>query len=69
MAERPKKFMADAVKPSRRGLFTRKARAAGKSVAEYAREKAHAPGRLGKEARFAELGSRISKRNARKRKT
>ena len=35
------------------GLFTQKAHAAGKSVQEYAREKYHAPGVLGKEARFA----------------
>lgn len=43
------------VKPSHRGLFTKKAHAAGKSVAEYAKEEAHAPGKLGKEARFARL--------------
>lgn len=35
------------------GLFTRKAQAAGKSTQEYAREKYHAPGVLGEEARFA----------------
>lgn len=42
------------IEPSHKGLFTKKATAAGKSVAEYAEEKAHAPGVLGKEARFAE---------------
>lgn len=35
------------------GLFTRKAKAAGKSVQEFAREKSGAKGKLGKEARFA----------------
>ena len=35
------------------GLFTRKAKAAGKSVQEFAREKKHAGGKLGKEATFA----------------
>lgn len=36
-----------------KGLFTKKAHAAGKSVAEFAREKRHAGGKLGKEAVFA----------------
>lgn len=35
------------------GLFTKKAKAKGKSAQEYAREEYHAPGKLGKEARFA----------------
>jgi hypothetical protein len=35
------------------GQFRGAAERAGKSTAEYAREKAHAPGRLGKEARLA----------------
>jgi hypothetical protein len=35
------------------GKFTAKAHAAGKSTQEYAREEYHAPGTLGKEARFA----------------
>lgn len=43
------------VKPSHRGLFTKKAHAAGKSVPEFAKEEAGAPGKLGKEARFARL--------------
>ena len=45
--------MAIKIKASHKGLFTRKARKAGKSVAAYAREKKNAPGALGKEARFA----------------
>ncbi len=36
------------------GLFAKKAERAGETTKEYAREKAHAPGKLGKEARFAE---------------
>lgn len=35
------------------GLFTKKAHAAGKSVQEFAKEKRHAGGKLGKEAVFA----------------
>jgi hypothetical protein len=36
-----------------KGLFTKKAKAAGKTVAEFAKEKRHAGGKLGKEAVFA----------------
>jgi len=35
------------------GQFKAKAEAAGKSTAEYAREKAHAEGKTGKQARLA----------------
>lgn len=35
------------------GLFARKAKAAGKTTAEYADEHYHDSGKLGKEARFA----------------
>ena len=48
-----KHWMQTAVKPSHKGLFTEKANAAGKSVSEYAHEKEHAKGTLGKEARLA----------------
>lgn len=48
------KWIQKAVPKSHRGIFTAKAKAADKSVAEYAKEKAHAPGKLGLEARFAE---------------
>lgn len=40
------------------GLFTKKAKAAGKSVGEFAKEKAHAGGTLGKEANFARMAKR-----------
>lgn len=36
-----------------KGAFSAKARAAGESTAQYAREKEHAPGRLGRQARMA----------------
>lgn len=36
-----------------KGLFTKKAKAAGESVRQYAIDKYSAPGTLGKEARFA----------------
>ena len=48
-----KKWIAKAVPKSHEGAFTKKAEAAGKSVAEYASEKADAPGKLGKEAKLA----------------
>jgi hypothetical protein len=35
------------------GLFGRKAKAAGESTQQYASDKYNAPGKLGKEARFA----------------
>jgi len=40
------------------GLFTKKAHAAGKSVQGFAEEKAHAGGKLGKEANFARMAKR-----------
>jgi len=44
------------------GRFSAKARRAGKSTQEYAREEKNAPGALGKEARLAALGKRLAKR-------
>lgn len=52
-----KNFIQKAIK--RPGAFTRKAKAAGKSVSEYAEEKKHAKGVLGQEARFAKTLARI----------
>lgn len=46
------------IKPENRGLFTRKAHAAGKSVGEYANEKSGSGGKLGKEATFAKMARR-----------
>jgi hypothetical protein len=43
------------------GAFTAKAKAAGMSVPAFAREKAHAPGTLGREARLAEIFERAGK--------
>lgn len=54
-------WMQAAVPKSRKGLFTAKAKKAGKSVAAYAQAKASAPGRLGKEARFALIAKKISR--------
>lgn len=53
------KFIAEAIK--RPGAFKAKAKKAGKSVAEYAKEKASAPGRLGKQARLAQTLRRLGK--------
>lgn len=47
-----------AIKKSHRGLFTKKAKAAGMSVPAYAAKEKNAPGALGKEARFAQTAER-----------
>ena len=46
-------WIAGAVPKSHEGLFARKAHAVGKTTREYAEEKAHASGTLGREANFA----------------
>lgn len=48
-----------------KGSFTRSAKRAGKSVGEYAREEAHAPGKLGKRARFALAARKVSRKKSR----
>jgi len=45
-----------------KGSFTAKAKAAGKGVQEYASEKSGAAGRLGKQARLAQVFKRIAAR-------
>jgi hypothetical protein len=52
-------WIASAVKPSRKGVFRRKAEAAGMSTAAYAKKEAGASGKLGKEARLAETFARF----------
>ena len=49
-----KNWIKQAVPKSRKGAFRAKAERAGKTTAEYAREKESAPGKLGSEARLAE---------------
>jgi hypothetical protein len=56
-------WIKKAVKPSHKGLFGEKAERAGKTTKEYAKEKAHAPGVLGKEARFAETAMKIGRKS------
>jgi len=51
MSEEDNKWIQKAIKHP--GSFTAKAKAAGKSVAAFAKEKEHAPGKLGKQARLA----------------
>lgn len=58
MAE-DEKWIQKAVKHP--GAFTKKAQAAGKSVAAFAKEKAHAPGTLGKQARLAQTLGKMHK--------
>lgn len=66
MAKRKKHWMAKAFSKNK-GKFSRKAHAKGMSTGEYAREEASAPGALGKEARLAETGAKISRRSSRHR--
>ena len=54
-------WMQAAVPKSRRGIFTAKAKKAGKSVQQYARAKQHAPGKLGKQARFALNAKKVAR--------
>ena len=49
-----KQWIKAAINPSHKGVFSAKAKKAGKSTAEYAKEKSSAPGTLGKQARLAE---------------
>lgn len=44
-----------------KGQFSAKAEKAGKSTAEFAKEKAGTPGKLGKQARLAEVGMKASR--------
>lgn len=53
-------WIAGAIK--RPGAFTAKAKAAGKSVSAFAKEKASAPGRLGKQARLAQTLGKLRKK-------
>lgn len=52
-------WIKDAVKPANKGKFSAKAKAAGMSTSAYAKEKSSAPGKLGKEARFAETMGKL----------
>lgn len=69
MAEKhkKKKWIQSAVPKAHEGKFTAKAKAAGKSVQEYAAEKANAPGTLGKEARLAQTFAKMGKKRHRMR--
>lgn len=55
------KANAEMDKKGTKGLFTKKAKAAGESVQKFAKEKSSAPGKLGKEARFAKAMGSIAK--------
>lgn len=50
-----------------KGKFSRKAKRAGKSTKELAREDAHKPGKLGREARLAKIGMKFGKHRGKKR--
>jgi hypothetical protein len=54
MADKPKKWIQKAVPESRKGVFKKKAEAAGKTTREFAAEHAGDKGTLGKEARLAQ---------------
>jgi len=55
-----KKWMAKAFAGSH-GQFKEKASRAGKSTGAFAKEHEHDPGRLGKQARLAEVGMKASR--------
>lgn len=54
-----KNWIAGAIKHP--GSFTKSAKAAGESVKEFAKEKEHAKGTLGKRARLAQTLSKLRK--------
>lgn len=62
MAEKPKKSKWIKAGDKHPGLFAEKAKRAGETTREYAKQEAHAPGKLGKEARFAENAMGAGKR-------
>lgn len=59
-----KKWIAKAT-ANAKGQFAAKAKKAGKTTREFAREKASAPGKLGKQARLAETLMGMSKGKSR----
>jgi hypothetical protein len=59
MANANDHWMQGAVKHP--GAFTAKAKAAGMSVPTYAKQEAHAPGTLGRQARLAEIFERANR--------
>jgi hypothetical protein len=63
-----KSWIRKAIPKTRKGIFKAKAERAGKTTAEFAREKESAPGSLGKEARLAEnlMGMSHKKKNSEK---
>ncbi len=61
MADKPKRKKWIQKADLKEGAFTAKAKRAGKSVQEYAREKENAPGKLGKQARLARTFAKMGK--------
>ena len=58
-----KNWIAKAVEHGK-GVFKEKAEKAGESTSEFAKEKEHAPGKLGKEARLAETLKGMKKKGS-----
>ena len=65
--KKPRKWMQKAF-AKHPGKFSAKAKKHGMSTQAYARKEKHAPGALGKEARLALLGGKISRKHAAKKK-
>ncbi len=61
MADKPKRKNWIKGADLKKGAFTKKADAAGKSVPEFAAEKKDAPGTLGKQARLAQTFEGMNK--------
>lgn len=66
MANKKQNWIKKAIEPAHKGAFKAKADAAGKSTAEFAAEKADAPGKTGKQARLAETLGAMRHRQASK---
>ena len=52
-AKKPKRWIAKAINPEHRGVFKKKAEAAGESTHEFAEQKKGAAGITGKQAKLA----------------
>jgi len=66
MTETPKKkkkWIQKIIPESHEGKFSSKAKAAGETTKEFAKEKEHSAGTLGKEARLAETLMGMKKRS------
>jgi hypothetical protein len=64
MADKPKKWISKAIKPSHKGEFRAKAEAAGETTRAFAKQHEHDSGKTGAQARLAETLMGMHKRKS-----